>query len=169
VYKLHVPEECKVILKSFSITSHFNIHISPAPLNVPWSLDPMKLPADLLEGAVLIDRKLNSLQFDLQNLLNETSQRTDFDNMLNKSLYDPFTYPWFIWVTAIIAIISLLLLIFWYIYNSIQSRKYQAAQAIQNIHPLNQPIQQHLNQQQQIVSAPPQEHKGLYPSPPYAL
>ena len=158
VYKIHVPEECHINLHSHTITSHFNIHISPAPLNVPWTLDPMTMPADILLGAALIDRKLNTLEYDLKQLLNETSQKTDFDSMLNKSFDSPFTYPWFIWLAGIIAISSLGLLLFWYCYNSIQSRKYQQTPTLQLIQsaPPNNTQQQHQKQ-------------NMYPVPPYNL
>ena len=158
VHKIHVPEDCKIDLKAHTITSHFNIHISPEPLHIPWTLDPMTLPADILMGAALIDRKLNTLEYDLKALLNETSQKTDFKNML--VFNSPFSYPWFIWVAGVTAMLGFSLLIFWYVYNVYQTRK----------HALDAPLpsqgQTHLN-----INMVPQDNKNnLYPSvPPYNL
>ena len=149
--------KCKINLNAHTITSHFNIHISPEPLNIPWTLDPMALPADILMEAALIDRKLSTLEYNLKALLNETSQKTDFKNML--VMDSPFSYPWFIWVAGVTAMLGFSLLIFWYIYNVYQTRK----------HALDTPIpnqgQTHLN-----INMAPQDNKNtLYPVPPYNL
>ena len=158
VHKIHVPEDCKLTLKAHTITSHFNIHISPEPLHIPWTLDPMTLPADILLGAALIDRKLNTLEYDLKALLNETSQKTNFSNML--VLESPFSYPWFIWVAGVTAMLGFSLLIFWYVYNVYETRK----------HALDATKQPQQIQGQTHIHIAPQENKNnLYPVPPYNL
>ena len=145
VYKLDMPEECEIVLKSHTITSDYNIRISPPPLNIPWSLDPMKLPAEILLDAALIDQKLFQLKQDLETLHKETSTKTDFTKLLNTEMDSPFSYPWFIWAAIIAAISALGLLIFWYIYNKIQDRKFQAQQVLtttfQPQQPSSPPIQ----------------------------
>ena len=116
------------------------------------------MPAEILQGAALIDRKLNTLQYNLKILLNETSQKTDFNAMLNNSFDSPFTYPWFIWVAGIIAVSSMLLLLFWYCFNSFQARKFHQQpllQLIQNAPPTD--LQQ------------PNQKQNMYPVPPYNL
>jgi hypothetical protein len=85
----------------------------------------MQLPANILLDAAIIDRKISELDINLKNLLNETSQRTNFLQMLNTGLGSPFTYPWFIWVSLIAGAAALVLLIGWCILNKIQERKYQ--------------------------------------------
>ena len=110
-----MPEECEIVLKSYTITSDYIIRISPPPLNIPWSLDPMKLPADILLDAALIDQKIFQPKTSLDILHNETSTKTDFTKMLNKEMDSPFSYPWFIWAAIIVAISALGLLAFWYI------------------------------------------------------
>ena len=157
IHKIHVPEECHINLNSHSITSHFNIHISPEPLHVPWTLDPMTLPADILMGAELIDRKLNTLDMDLRQLLNETAQKMDFTNML--VLESPFSYPWFIWVVSGTAILAFCLLVFWYVYNVYQVRK----------HALDQPTAPVGQNHQHIHIQPAEQKNNLYPVPPYNL
>ena len=124
IYKLHVPEDCQINLKSHTIVSDYNIRITPPPLDVPWSLDPLQLPADILLDAALIDNKLNTLERNLRELLNDTSKKTDFKSMINTSFKSPFTYPWFIWATIFASIAALGLLAFWYIYNTVQNRRY---------------------------------------------
>ena len=123
IFKLTVPEDCHVQLKSHKIMSDYNIRISPEPLDVPWSLDPMELPADILLDAAIIDDKLRTLQTNLRILLNETSTKTDFQQMLNFRMHEPSSYPWFIWAGVIAAISALLLLTFWYIHNAYQFNK----------------------------------------------
>ena len=154
IYKLHVPEDCFIRLKSHLIQSDFNIRISPEPLNVPWSLDPMQLPADILLDAALIDNKIKELDINLRQLLNETSKKTDFQAMLNIGLGSPGSYPWFVWMGGITSVTALFLLAFWYIYNSVQHYKQQ---------------KQYLTGQQnptapQIITDPMQHpHSSLYP------
>ena len=138
IFKLTVPEDCHVQLKSHKITSDYNIRISPEPLDVPWSLDPMELPADILLDAAIIDDKLRTLQNNLRTLLNETSTKTDFQQMLNFRMNEPSSYPWFIWAGVIAAISALLLLTFWYIHNAYQ---YNRDKTITTSHP--QIIPQH--------------------------
>ncbi len=125
VHKLTVPEDCKINLKSHTITSDYNIRVSPPALDVPWTLDPMQLPANILLDAAIIDRKISELDINLKNLLNETSQRTNFLAMLNTGLGSPFTYPWFIWVALVAGAAALILLVGWCVLNKIQERKYQ--------------------------------------------
>ena len=146
IYQLHVPEDCKITLKSHEIQSDFNIRINPAPLDIPWSLDPMDLPADILLDAAIIDDKMKTLDTDLKILLNETSKKTDFDKMLNKGMSSPSSYPWFFWLTVIVACSAMALLAFWYIFNTIQSRK-QLLLATKN----------------NIASAPNNDTNNLYP------
>ena len=123
IYQLHVPEDCKITLKSHAIQSDFNIRINPAPLDIPWSIDPMDLPADILLDAAVIDDKMKTLDTDLKILLNETSKKPDFDSMLNKGMSHPSSYPWFFWLNLIIACSALAFLILWYVLNKIQAKK----------------------------------------------
>ena len=121
---LHVPEECSVVLKSHFIQSDFNIRISPEPLHIPWQWDPLTLPADLLLDAAVIDRKINSVKYNVNKLLNETGTKTDFEKMLNDRFYNPTFFPWFVWVSILASAAAFLLLIFWYCYNLKQQRQY---------------------------------------------
>ena len=79
-------------------------------------------------------------------MLNETSKKTDFDKMLNKGMSSPSSYPWFFWLTVIVACSAMALLAFWYIFNTIQSRK-QLLLATKN----------------NIASAPNNDTNNLYP------
>ena len=63
------------------IQSDYNIRISPEPLHIPWQWDPLTLPADLLLGAAVIDRKINTVSKDLARLVNETGTKTDFNTI----------------------------------------------------------------------------------------
>ena len=152
IYKLIMPEECELILKSHTITSDYNIRITPPPLNVPWSLDPMRLPADILLDAALIDQKFNDLRANLGELLNETSRKTNFKEMLNDQFGDPTTYPWYMWASSIAGASAFGLLIFWYCYNKKQEQKYMQQQMAQQYKYSNHKQQQ--PQQQTQVSIP---------------
>ena len=158
VHRLYVPEDCKINLKSHTISSDYNIRVSPPALDVPWTLDPMQLPANIHLDAAIIDRKISELDINLKNLLNETSQRTNFLQMLNTGLGSPFTYPWFIWVSLIAGAAALVLLIGWCILNKIQERKYQnnLQAPILQMTPQD-PNNPNLNHQTQMAK------QGLYP------
>ncbi len=123
IYKLHVPEDCKIKLHSHSIQSDYNIRISPEPLDIPWSLDPMDLPADILLDAAIIDNKIKTINNDLKILLNETSKKTDFSKMLNKGMSSPGSYPWFIWSIGIAAATALGIILAWYGANTFKAYK----------------------------------------------
>ena len=153
IYKLHVPEDCSIRLKSHLIQSDYNIRISPEPLNVPWSLDPMQLLADILLDAALIDNKIKELDSNLRTLLNETSKKTDFQSMLNIGLGSPGSYPWFVWLGGITSVTALFLLAFWYIYNSVQHYKQQKLFLTEPHHPTAP----------QIITNPMQQPNSLYP------
>ena len=157
IYKLHIPEDCSIKLKSHLIQSDYNIRISPEPLNVPWSLDPMQLPADILLDAALIDNKIRELDTNLRILLNETSKKTDFESMLNLGLGDPGSYPWFVWTAGIAALAALLLLAFWYIHNSVQHYR-QQKQFLENTQHPTAPNLTHI-----IPNPMQQQPSSLYP------
>ena len=152
IYKLHIPEDCSIKLKSHLIQSDYNIRISPEPLNVPWSLDPMQLPADILLDAALIDNKIRELDTNLRILLKETSKKTDFETMLNKGLGSPGSYPWFVWMAGLTSVTALTLLVFWYIHNSVQH--YKQKQFLAETHNPTAP---------QIITNPLQQPHSLYP------
>jgi hypothetical protein len=158
--KIHIPEECRVKLHSHYIQSDYNIRISPEPLNVPWQWDPLSLPADLLLDAAMIDNKINVLHNNLSKLYNETSIKTNFQEMINTQFSSPTSFPWFIWVSIFTSVIAFLLLIFWYCYNAQQERRYrQVPQAgIQLIQMPQMPQAQ--------APPPPDSNKPGYHLPP---
>jgi hypothetical protein len=119
-------------------------------------MDPPTLSADLLLDVALIERKIHTVSWDLEKLLNETGTKTDFHNMLNDRFYDPTSFPWFVWVSILASIVALLLLIFWYCYNIKQQRQYQ--QVAQ--HPI-----QLINMPQQPPNAPPPPLPPIAPKP----
>jgi hypothetical protein len=159
--QIHVPEECSVTLKSFHIQSDYNIRISPEPLHIPWQWDPLLLPADLLLDAALIDSKINSLHLNLAVLQNETSQKTDFDAMLNTRFYSPESFPWFIWVSVLASVFALLLLVMWYCYNVRQQRKYNEVPTNPGIQLINMPAAQAPANPDPPISP---KHDALYPN-----
>ena len=124
-YKLHVPEDCRIKLKSHSIQSDYNIRIAPPPLAVPWEMDPMLLPAELFLDAAVIDMRLNAVHKNLQNLLVETANKTNFESMMYDTLANPATFPWFFWIIIMVIIFLVAFIIFWYIYNCLKKRAYK--------------------------------------------
>ena len=168
--KIHVPEECSVTLKSFSVQSDYNVRISPEPLHIPWQWDPLKLPADLLLDAALIDSKINSLQINIASLLNETSQKTDFDAMLNTRFYSPTSFPWFIWVSVLASIFAIVLIIGWYCYNKRQERRYNEVPTTPGIQLINmagthQTQQPPANPFDEPTEPTSPKREALYPNP----
>ena len=147
VYKLHVPEDCSIKLQSHSIQSDYNIRITPEPLDIPWSLDPMDLPADILLDAAIIDNKMKTIDTELKILLNETSKKTDFDKMLNKGMSSASSYPWFIWLSGILSTAALTIIITWYAANKVQAHRHQKL----NIEANN------------VVATAPNQPNNLYP------
>jgi len=152
--KFHVPEDCRVSLQSFSIQSDYNIRISPEPLNVPWQWDPLSLPANLLLDAAIIDDKISEIDNSLRKLLQDTSHKTHFEEMLNSSFSEPANYPWFIWVSVLFTVLGLLLLIFWYCYNHCQAKRATQQQ--------QQPMQP-ISFQMYAATAPTSTHPGRAP------
>ncbi len=165
VTRLTIPPQCQATLKTHLLKPTEHIRLENKALVSDWELDPLDLPADLMENGPYIDFSLHKLATSIQKLKTVTSHLdsenkqlraetksaywqlssdaaldTEFESLLIKQMQTPSVTAIVFWFCFSIAVLGCLGSAIFYFYYSWTTRKYpslvDALESMQELVPI---------------------------------